>query len=173
MVRELRKPDKDYHVGLISCDASQSQSQDSDFREWLETFILMETSLKPDFDEKSLGTGCVPQVTEAVIILFSNTLRNISSNDEWHIGKDAFRRRISSFVARGERIQMALPAFPCKSPNTRKVGSVDPDMAEQVALTTLHDFAEAVKAIYAPGVAMWIISDGHVFSDCGKYFTSF
>jgi pyoverdine/dityrosine biosynthesis protein Dit1 len=154
---------------LISCDASQSQNQNIEFREWLETFILMETSLKPDFDEQSLGNGRVPQITEAVTLLFSRTLRNISSEDEWHIGQDAFRRRVSSFVARGERIQMALPAFPCKSPNTRKVGGVDPDMAEHVALTTLHDFAEAVKAIYAPGVAMWIISDGHVFSDCSKY----
>ncbi|KAH3908166.1 hypothetical protein HBI56_191790 [Parastagonospora nodorum] len=166
VIRELRKRDKAYHVGLISCDASQTQNEDDGFREWLETFILMETSLRPDSDEKSLGNGSVLQITEAITVLFSHTLRNVSSKDDWHIGKHTFQLRVSSFVARGERIQMALPAFPCKSPSTRKVGGIYPDMAEHIALTTLHGFVEDVKAIYAPGVAVWIISDGHVFSDC-------
>jgi pyoverdine/dityrosine biosynthesis protein Dit1 len=71
-------------------------------------------------------------------------------------------------VVRDERIQMALPAFPCKSPNLRKVGGLNPDMAERVALRTLQRFAQDVRAIYSPGVAIWIISDGHVFADCSK-----
>lgn len=41
-----------------------------------------------------------------------------------------------------------------------------PDLAEHIALDVLHDFIKEVNAVYEPGATMWIINDGHVFSDC-------
>ena len=39
-------------------------------------------------------------------------------------------------------------------------------VGEEIALERLHSFIEAVDGIYEPGGRLWIISDGHVFSDC-------
>jgi pyoverdine/dityrosine biosynthesis protein Dit1 len=44
-----------------------------------------------------------------------------------------------------------------------------PDMAEHIALDVLRDFVNEVNKVYAPGATLWVISDGHVFSDCSKY----
>jgi hypothetical protein len=168
VVRELHRPSGGCHVGLVRCNSAEVADNLSAFREWLEIFLLLETSLKPDSrtllpeDTKGLRT------TESITSLFATTLRNVPSNDEWNVGIDTFRRRVANFVLRNERIHMALPAFPCKSPSPRKVGNDGPDMAELIALRTLHKFTEAVKAIYEPGVTIWIVSDGHVFSDCSE-----
>jgi hypothetical protein len=171
VVREVLKPHGNYHVGLISCDLSIGAEQDS-FRDWIETFILLETSLRPSNDESISRYPKVLQITSNIVSLFVDTLRNIASNDEWDTGAGLFSRRVLDFVGRNERIQMALPAFPCKSPSSRKVGGVGPDMAERIALRTLQGFARDVKDIYPPGVAIWIVSDGHVFSDCSKSLIS-
>jgi hypothetical protein len=167
-IRELQKPNTTYHVGLVSCTSQKDQSGGIAFREWLENFILMETSLKPGVDESLLKDVNIIRLTTAITTLFDKTLRNVASNDEWHIGMGIFHHQVAEFVARGETIRMALPAFPCKSPNERKVRGTIPDMAERVALQTLQEFVQNVKAIYNPGAAIWIVSDGHVFSDCSK-----
>jgi pyoverdine/dityrosine biosynthesis protein Dit1 len=172
VIRELQRPNESHHVGLISCAPEEDKNDNIAFREWLETFVLIETSLQPGRDKKSRENADILRITATISNLFDTTLRNIASNDEWSVGKAIFERRVLDFVARGERIQMAVPAFPCKSPSDRKVGGVVPDMAEYVALQTLHRFATDVKTIYPPGAAMWIVSDGHVFSDCSKYIAS-
>ncbi|KAK4949611.1 dityrosine synthesis enzyme [Elasticomyces elasticus] len=61
--------------------------------------------------------------------------------------------------------RFALPAFPCKSTNTDKVYGSDPDGAEYEALTTLCEFAKRVVKVYT-SCEIYIVSDGHVFSDC-------
>ena len=43
-----------------------------------------------------------------------------------------------------------------------------PDLAENIALDVLYGFIKEVNAVYEPGATMWIINDGHVFSDCSK-----
>lgn len=167
IIREVAKSAQ-HSVGLFSCRPAGEEDDLPSFSRWLEDFILLETSLGPAPSASSLEDIKVRRVTDSITELFETTIKNVASNDEWHTGVNLFRQRVADFVARGERIQMALPAFPCKSPNLRKVGASGPDMAEQVALRTLHGFAKKVKTMYKPGVTMWIISDGHVFSDCSK-----
>jgi hypothetical protein len=167
-IRELSRPGKDYHIGLLSCNDIEVADTFAPFREWLETFILLETSLRPASEAAGLQDLKTLQTTWSITTLFVSMLKNVASNDEWAVGEDLFQRRVADFVVRNERIQMALPAFPCKSPSSRKVGGAAPDMAERIALRTLHQFTKEVKAIYPPGVTIWIVSDGHVFSDCSK-----
>jgi hypothetical protein len=168
-IRELYRPDQGHYIGLVRCNMTEDAEDFSAFRDWLEIFILLETSLKPSsWPPLSEDTKTV-QTTESITSLFASTLKNVASNDEWDLGIELFKKRVADFVVRKERIQMALPAFPCKSPSSRKVGTHTPDMAESLALRTLHRFSQAVKAIYPPGVVIWIVSDGHVFSDCSEY----
>ncbi|KAH7392180.1 Pyoverdine/dityrosine biosynthesis protein-domain-containing protein [Phaeosphaeria sp. MPI-PUGE-AT-0046c] len=164
-IREVTRT-TEYSVGLVSCRLNEAKDDLFCFNTWLEHFVLLETTLGPAPSSSALEDPKVSQVTEKVTNIFETTLKNTASQDEWHTGVDLFRKRVAGFVARRERIQMALPAFPCKSPNAKKVGASGPDMAEQIALNTLHGFAQKVKTMYDPGVTIWIVSDGHVFSDC-------
>lgn len=47
-----------------------------------------------------------------------------------------------------------------------KVAGIFPDKGEELALRRILEFSEMVKNIYSPGIKMWVVSDGHVFSDC-------
>jgi pyoverdine/dityrosine biosynthesis protein Dit1 len=91
----------------------------------------------------------------------------VSKDDQWDVcGREGFLNRVYGFVDKNLPILLALPAFPCKSPNPNKAGGIMPDLAENIALDVLHDFIKEVNAVYEPGATMWIINDGHVFSDC-------
>ncbi|KAF2108934.1 Pyoverdine/dityrosine biosynthesis protein-domain-containing protein [Lophiotrema nucula] len=165
-VREIYHTTKRCYVGLLSCHFNGLTEKQAALRDWIETFFLLETTLWPH-SKNDTGPGPdAHRITRQVTTLFETTLRNVSSHDEWDYGREHFFRRVLEFVVRGERIQMGVPAFPCKSPNGRKVGGMGPDMAERIALQTLHSFSLSVQEVYAPGAAIWIINDGHVFSDC-------
>jgi hypothetical protein len=108
--------------------------------------------------------------SQSIAELFDRTLRNVTKDDRWHFsGREYFAERILHFVSRNLPVEFCLPAFPCKSSNLDKVGGVLPDRGERIALETLHTFVCAVQKIYDPGAVLWIISDGHVFSDCSEY----
>ncbi|KAH7122447.1 Pyoverdine/dityrosine biosynthesis protein-domain-containing protein [Dendryphion nanum] len=165
--RAIYATSKSCHIGLLSCRQCAGQEQDSSFRDWVETFFLLETSLCPQSREVAQPGTQSYRVTEKITALFDNSIRNVASMDEWNSGgREVFFQRVFDFVSRKERIQLGLPAFPCKSPNTRKVGGRDPDMAERMALQTLRTFTKAIEEIYPQGATLWVISDGHVFSDC-------
>lgn len=72
---------------------------------------------------------------------------------------------IECWVARGEALQMVLPAFPAKSPNLRKVLGALPDMAERLALASLQSLCEQIGTLHAPGARIILCSDGQVFGD--------
>jgi pyoverdine/dityrosine biosynthesis protein Dit1/MFS family permease len=96
------------------------------------------------------------------------SIRFSPPNDQFEaVGKARFVRRLLSFVLPRKRIQMILPAFPCKSPNavTKTLGTL-PDMGEELALLRLDNFCEQVSKFYAPGCELLIMSDGRVFADC-------
>jgi hypothetical protein len=169
VARELYRPDGNYYVGLVSCTRTDEPERECSFRGWLETFILSQTSLRPGEDASSDQDVKAVQTAASITALFAMTLKNVASHDEWDLGMPLFKRRVLDFVVRNERIQMSLPAFPCKSPNARKVGGSGPDMAERIALRTLQTFAKDLRKVYSPGVTIWIVSDGHVFSDCSKW----
>lgn len=105
----------------------------------------------------------------AIVKLFDEHLRYVTANDKWRShGQTFFSERVSEFVRRGAKLEFCLPAFPCKSSNQTKVFGVLPDRGEQLALEHLDSFVEAVEHVYQPGAKLWIVSDGHVFSDCSK-----
>ncbi len=146
------------------------------FSVWAERFILLETDFQPFASITKATTPWAAKDRElcsAIADIFERTVKNISKDDQWHVcGKDAFLNRVYGYVDRSIPIQLALPAFPCKSPNPNKVGGILPDLAEHMALDVLHEFVKEVNAIYEHGATMWVINDGHVFSDCSKFKTS-
>ena len=73
--------------------------------------------------------------------------------------------RVQSFIDAGEPIQLALPAFPAKAPNARKVLGKLPDAAEAVALASLESLLAEIREAYPPGAELLLCSDGHVFAD--------
>jgi hypothetical protein len=133
--------------------------------------LLLQQHSSGGFLTKAVPTIERNTVVESIADLFSITLRHIPVNDKWQAGgRDYFTERLQYYVSRNRKIQMCLPAFPCKSSNRQKVGGSLPDRGEYVALQTLYAFTEAVGELYAPGAEILIISDGHVFSNCSKYF---
>ncbi|KAI0853561.1 Pyoverdine/dityrosine biosynthesis protein-domain-containing protein [Daldinia vernicosa] len=106
-------------------------------------------------------------VTVKIVSLFDTYLRYHVKDDKWCIsGRVYFAERVRHFTSQGRKLEFCLPGFPCKSTNTDKVTGKDPDHGEQLALEHLHDFIGAIETIYSAGAKLWIISDGHVFSDC-------
>ncbi|KAH6603630.1 hypothetical protein Trco_008405 [Trichoderma cornu-damae] len=106
-------------------------------------------------------------MAEIIVDYFDRTLRHISQTDEWDVGgRQYFLQTVKYFTSRGQKIEFCLPAFPCKSSNLNKVQGVQPDRGEYIALTNLNQFIKHIGEIYSPGAKLWIISDGHVFSDC-------
>jgi hypothetical protein len=144
------------------------------FDVWAERFILLGTEFQP-FAHHSISTtpwaSKHRETCAAVADIFERRLKNVSKDDQWHVcGREVFLNRVYGYVDRNLPIQLALPAFPCKSPNPNKVGGIMPDLAEHIAMDALHDFVKEVNTIYEPGATMWVINDGHVFSDCSKFY---
>lgn len=120
----------------------------------------------------SRGATPLPRswATDAIVDLFDNFLRFVTKDDKWYQGgREYFTDRVKHYTSQGLMIEFCLPAFPCKSSNLDKVTGKDPDCGEELALTRLHIFVEEIEKIYAPGAKVWIISDGHVFSDCSEF----
>ncbi|EME45898.1 hypothetical protein DOTSEDRAFT_51518 [Dothistroma septosporum NZE10] len=106
-------------------------------------------------------------IEEKVVDLFENSIRNVAPDDQWPTtGRAFFLRQLKHYTRLNSKIELVLPAFPCKSSNPDKVGNDLPDRGEMIALTTLHNFVRSVEDIYKPGAQVLIVSDGHVFSDC-------
>ncbi|KAK0671253.1 Pyoverdine/dityrosine biosynthesis protein-domain-containing protein [Cercophora samala] len=110
----------------------------------------------------------IDAATERIVDLFDSYLRyDGGKGDQWKVsGRKYFTQRVRHFTSRRAKLEMCLPAFPCKSSNTDKVTGPDPDRGEELALERLHGFVSEIEKIYLPGAKLWVISDGHVFSDC-------
>jgi pyoverdine/dityrosine biosynthesis protein Dit1 len=106
---------------------------------------------------------------ERVLGLLLRRLRTLRDPDVAHgpdeIAREHHLRLIESQVLRGEGVLLALPAFPCKSPNPRKILGSLPDHAERLALRSLARLTHEIAAVHPPGARILICSDGHVFSD--------
>ena len=139
---------------------------------WAERFVLLETEFQPFAHISTSATPWAQKHRETCAVIaeiFERRLKNISKDDQWHVcGKEVFLNRVYGYVDKNLPIQLALPAFPCKSPNPNKAGGIMPDLAEHIAMDALHAFVQEVNSVYAPGATMWVINDGHVFSDCSK-----
>lgn len=103
---------------------------------------------------------------EAITALFEQTIKNTGVLDLWAQGRGGFLASVEFYTRRGLPVEFVLPAFPCKLSNLAKVSGVEPDCGEAMALQRIVDFVRAIEAIYAPGGHFYVVSDGHVFSDC-------
>ena len=99
---------------------------------------------------------------------FERNLKNTIQGDEWITmnGRQYFKERVCYFTSRHKRIECILPAFPCKSSNLKKVHGDVPDKGEELAFVNLINATKEISKFYPPGMKLWIVSDGHVFSDC-------
>ncbi|KAJ9661526.1 dityrosine synthesis enzyme [Neophaeococcomyces mojaviensis] len=152
----------DHTYGVIFHAESEST-----FRDYFAYLLLHTTSCSM----MTLGTFSTPASEEAAAAV-TNTfecmlLYDVYEKKEWNrSGRNIFRKKVQCYTDRRMTIEMALPAFPCKSTNPEKVASQVPDGAEYEALLTLVKFCDEVTDFYAPGCRIVIVSDGHVFSDC-------
>lgn len=147
--------------GVIQLNVGEKEGT---FDKWFEGLVLGEAKL--DLAQYKV---CVFDTHDAEMItdVFDKELRNIVENDQWEaVGKDHFIERVQFFTSRRLQVQACLPAFPCKSSNIMKVATNVPDKGEELALRRLINVCKVVKKIYPPGMKVWIVSDGHVFSDC-------
>jgi hypothetical protein len=167
-IRETYDAARDLFIGLLVFREFE-QEKDSEFRDWAETLFLLETRFQPLRSMRRDSATEMRQVSEHISDIFDRTIRNAPERDEWRsTGKSYFVNQISAFVEKDEKIQFCLPAFPCKSPNMEKVSNKLPDAAECIALDILRYFIQEIRKIYKPSAVLWIVSDGHVFSDCSK-----
>ncbi|KAI8161913.1 hypothetical protein K4K49_004785 [Colletotrichum sp. SAR 10_70] len=154
--------------GIIIDSSSQQSTLSTQFEEFFAQLLLDQADFAIRDPELMISAqdDFVP-ITEKVVDLFDSFLRYQGKDDQWEAtGRAYFSDRVQHFTSQRAPIELCLPAFPCKSSNTNKVLGKAPDRGEQLALERLHSFVEEIESIYQPGAKLWIISDGHVFSDC-------
>lgn len=150
-------------VGVVIVDLDDC----SDFDFWFLRLLARTTKAQ---HPSQCNTDTFKDLTNEITALFETELKNKTRDDQWEVsGQAYFKSNVDYFTLRNVPIEAVLPAFPHKSSNLDKVSSPMPDKGEELALRRLLSFAALVKEIYPPGVRIWIVSDGHVFSDCGTY----
>jgi pyoverdine/dityrosine biosynthesis protein Dit1 len=115
--------------------------------------------------DRIIGSESAELVSNA-ILRFLLPHRRSEAGEHEHI--NCFAEQLAAiryFVDRQEPILFTLPAFPCKSPNRRKVLSHLPDMGELLSLQFLNQLCDQVTKVHTPGARMLLCSDGHVFGD--------
>ncbi|KAI2469528.1 Pyoverdine/dityrosine biosynthesis protein-domain-containing protein [Annulohypoxylon bovei var. microspora] len=169
-LHELRQASEAIFTGIILGEVADHASANGDFETFFCQLILREANFAVTHDRANpspVPLGRYDQAAEEVVSLFDKFLRYQGEDDKWvESGRAYFAERVRHFTSQGRRIELCLPAFPCKSSNIDKVTGKDPDHGELLALQRLHNFVEAIEKIYDVGAKLWIISDGHVFSDC-------
>ncbi|KAK1504215.1 pyoverdine/dityrosine biosynthesis protein [Colletotrichum tamarilloi] len=169
---EMQRSGSHTTAGLIidAVATSQQNVASAQFDDFFVQLLLDQADFAiRDHEHMSCGVSAASQMdaTSEIVSLFDSFLRYQGKDDQWEAsGKAYFTERVRHFTSQHARIELCLPAFPCKSSNTNKVLGKAPDRGEQLALERLHEFVEAIERVYEPGAKMWIISDGHVFSDC-------
>lgn len=106
-----------------------------------------------------------PLVASIVSILL-NTFQGDADHPQLESYRQALSAQVERFVRRQQPLQLLLPGFPLKSPNTRdKTASDRPDYAEYAALERLDQLCRAVGRVYPAGCALELFSDGLSFHD--------
>lgn len=162
---------------VFECDNNQTISglvteafEPSKFDLWFMKTVLQNgaivfprASLSEQVNNLSLGSATV---AETIAEIFESTIKHSARVDKWNEGRSKFIQNVEFFTMRGLPVEAVLPAFPCKSSNIHKVASATPDKGEELALERIVEFVQAVGNVYPPGMKFFIVSDGHVFSDC-------
>lgn len=135
----------------------------SRFDLWFLATMLQNSAIDFGFN---LEVGSGRKEAEAITKVFEEKIKNSARVDRWEEGRDAFVEHVRFFTSRNLPVSAVLPAFPCKSFNLEKVHSAKPDLGEELAIRRIIEFVGLVNKIYEPGMHFYIVSDGHVFSDC-------
>lgn len=156
-LRFFEQPRGDVFIGLATevFDASV-------FDLWFLNTMISNGEAAFECNKPAKGEDFAVQVTE----IFEESVKNAAIVDRWEEGRDAFINNVRFFTSRRIPIEAVLPAFPCKSSNRDKAARGEPDLGEELAVRRIMKFVQLVNAIYPPGMKFFIVSDGHVFSDC-------
>ncbi|EWM11076.1 L-tyrosine/L-tryptophan isonitrile synthase family protein [Kutzneria sp. 744] len=74
------------------------------------------------------------------------------------------RKDLMPFLRYNQPIQVVVPGFPVKqSQSGLKATGVLPDLAELGVLVRLRELQQTVKCLYAPGLRITVLTDGHHF----------
>lgn len=123
-----------------------------------------------DYQKPSHASHTRMEVTETstkiLDVIFEYALNKFNnSNERLAAGRPKFLSVIDQFVMVEARVEMCLPAFPCKSANkVEKVFGILPDKAEELALGRLNTMCIRIGDVYRPGAKLTIISDGVVYN---------
>ncbi|KAF8320660.1 hypothetical protein DL93DRAFT_2224393 [Clavulina sp. PMI_390] len=105
-------------------------------------------------------------VVDQLVDIVARYLLTTGHNDQFAaIGRSMLRAQVEHFVEDNTQLEFVLPAFPFKSPSTKKVLGVLPDLAEEIFLRRLEDLCRSVGDFYSPGAQLVIVSDGIVYSE--------
>lgn len=137
---------------------------ETDFNNWLILHILKYCKINLDGEPK---ISSMISYHEVIADFFNSNIKNHVHNDKWEeSGRQNFMNCVKYFTDRYIKVECVLPAFPCKSSNLEKTGDKLPDKGEEIAIRRLVNLCISVKEFYPPGMKVFIVSDGHVFSDC-------
>jgi pyoverdine/dityrosine biosynthesis protein Dit1 len=167
VILEHKNPEENQIRGLVLANYDDEEDKFKEFHEWFSKVVIRDSRVHLSYST-SLGHVDVGlKLASAVADFFSEHLLNSTIHDEWAAkGREHFIGKLGYFTKRNIRIEAVLPAFPCKSSNLQKVAGVVPDRGEEMALRRLIEFSKSIQSLYEPGMKLWIVSDGHVFSDC-------
>jgi pyoverdine/dityrosine biosynthesis protein Dit1/alpha-ketoglutarate-dependent taurine dioxygenase len=116
---------------------------------------------KEDSEEQKLE-----DLTEQIIDVLKQFMLQKDTGDMFDTtGCSQLESLIKTYVSKKELIQFVLPAFPFKSPSSKKVMGILPDFGEYYALFILNSLCETIKTIYQPGASLTIVSDGSIYHD--------
>ncbi|KAI9737018.1 MAG: hypothetical protein M1834_000607 [Cirrosporium novae-zelandiae] len=128
--------------------------------------IYEETPEKPVNAFHKLNGPNFQKATEILDVIHRYSLPFTPTQDRSDEGSLKFLTIIYSQVKAAKPIQLILPAFPFKSPNsTDKVLGRLPDKGEAYALCHLNGLCAGIADIYENGAKLTIASDGLVYND--------
>ncbi|KAK6205098.1 putative spore wall maturation protein [Scheffersomyces amazonensis] len=151
--------DSEFTSGIITENFSAT-----DFDLWIIQLVIDTSKIKYSIPHTEFKKE---RYTDLITEKFNSELKNHVDGDQWEaIGRSVFFKNVDFFTSRWKPLEAVLPAFPCKSSNVEKVSGQMPDKGEELALRRLINFSRSIQKVYPPGLIIWIVSDGHVFSDC-------
>lgn len=130
-------------------------------------YLLVKSAAHQPILRGPVSAGALDTASRIATLFEQRLLFDAFQYKGWNAtGKELFTAQVAYYTAQNLMVDLALPAFPCKTTNPDKAASTLPDGAEFEALETLQAFCFAVEALYSPGCCISIVSDGHVFADC-------
>ena len=144
---------------------ARTDQDNAELRDYIAYLLVRSAGQSVDFNIEVSVEAL--DIASRITTLFEQQLFDAFEYKGWKAtGEKMFTEKVAYHTSRNRILEMALPAFPCKTTNPDKAASTMPDGAEFEALVTLQTFCRNVENIYPPGCNIHIVSDGHVFADC-------